>query len=116
MQLRNLSGCEGGLGRGEFKTAGGGGGHGGRGGKGYYSDIYSEGGAVYGSDKLPCEFGSGSGNASIGDYTNGGGIIGLLHIVTFHSLFCSLYGLVKICMYLAITIVLPRIISLPNKH
>ncbi|XP_024388875.1 uncharacterized protein [Physcomitrium patens] len=70
-------GCEGGLGRGMIGSAGaaGGGGHGGRGGKGYYKGHSADGGAIYGNHKLPCEFGSGSGNASFGDSTTGGGII-----------------------------------------
>lgn len=82
-----LSGCEGGLGRGMIGSAGaaGGGGHGGRGGKGYYKGHSADGGAIYGNHKLPCEFGSGSGNASFGDSTTGGGIIGLLHAAHHHS-------------------------------
>lgn len=76
-----MAGCKGGLGPGEFKTAGGGGGHGGTGGRGYFTGSYANGGAVYGKKSLPCEFGSGSGNSSgnatVGDHTTGGGIIGL---------------------------------------
>lgn len=93
-----MSGCEGGLGKGAFEPVGvgGGAGHGGRGGKGYYKGSYSPGGAVYGNNTLPCEFGSGSGsgNASFGEYTAGGGIIGVLYAISYYftliSLVCSL--------------------------
>lgn len=73
------TGCQGGFGKGSFggAGAGGGGGHGGQGGKGWFKGSYSEGGGTYGNGKLPCELGSGSGNASFGDYTTGGGMIGL---------------------------------------
>ncbi|KAG0606930.1 hypothetical protein M758_9G180200 [Ceratodon purpureus] len=68
-------GCERGLGKGGFE--GGGAGHGGKGGDGRYKGSDAKGGPTYGSSKLPCEFGSGSGsgNATHGDYTAGGGII-----------------------------------------
>jgi hypothetical protein len=90
-----VSGCEGGLGKGAFEPVGvgGGAGHGGRGGKGYYKGSYSPGGAVYGNNTLPCEFGSGSGsgNASFGEYTAGGGIIGVLYAISYF--FTLLYPL-----------------------
>jgi hypothetical protein len=81
-------GCQGGLGKGGYGGvgAGGGGGHGGRGGKGYFKGSFSEGGAQYGSSELPCEFGSGSGDSSFGNFTTGGGIIGLpLFPLVFYS-------------------------------
>lgn len=81
-----MSGCQGGLGKGMFNSAaaGGGGGHGGKGGRGFYKGSYSLGGAPYGNNSLPCEFGSGSGigNASFGEYTTGGGIIGLFLVAS----------------------------------
>lgn len=86
-----MSGCEGGYGKGAFEPVGvgGGAGHGGRGGKGYYKGSYSAGGIVYGNTTLPCEFGSGSGsgNATFGDDTAGGGIIGP---ILLSSLSCPL--------------------------
>ncbi|PWA99263.1 hypothetical protein CTI12_AA010250 [Artemisia annua] len=71
-------GCIGGAGKGKYLSAGpsGGGGHGGRGGNGYYNDtMMVEGGRTYGDADFPCELGSGSGNASLGGATAGGGII-----------------------------------------
>lgn len=86
MQWVNLSGCEGGLGRGGFQPSGvgGGAGHGGKGGQGYFKGSYSKGGTTYGNSALPCEFGSGSGsgNATHGNYTAGGGIIGVLLVTS----------------------------------
>ncbi|GKD39035.1 hypothetical protein Tco_1259242, partial [Tanacetum coccineum] len=48
----------------------------GDGGNGYYIDnMIVEGGRTYGDADFPCELGSGSGNASLGGATAGGGII-----------------------------------------
>ncbi|KAL5572508.1 hypothetical protein UlMin_022105 [Ulmus minor] len=70
-------GCTGGVGRGTFieNGLGGGGGHGGKGGDGYYNGNFIDGGVAYGDAGLPCELGSGSGNASLAGATAGGGII-----------------------------------------
>ncbi|KAK4276957.1 hypothetical protein QN277_015041 [Acacia crassicarpa] len=70
-------GCTGGLGRGSLlnNSIGSGGGHGGKGGKACFNDTCIEGGMSYGSDVLPCELGSGSGNDSSVGTTAGGGII-----------------------------------------
>lgn len=72
------AGCTGGLGRGGLlnNSIGSGGGHGGTGGKACSYDNCIEGGMSYGSDVLPCELGSGSGNDSSVGTTAGGGIIG----------------------------------------
>ncbi|GBG88608.1 hypothetical protein CBR_g48138 [Chara braunii] len=66
-----------GVGKGDTSVsgAGGGGGHGGRGGYGCYNGSRGEGGGAYGSDRLPCELGSGSGLSSSGESNNGGGVI-----------------------------------------
>lgn len=81
-----LLGCEGGFGRGMIGLVGvvGGGGYGGRGGKGYYKGYFVDGGVIYGNYKFFCEFGSGSGNVSFGDFMIGGGIIGLLYVVYYY--------------------------------
>ncbi|KAK8553297.1 hypothetical protein V6N13_062106 [Hibiscus sabdariffa] len=70
-------GCTGGVGRGTVLKNGlaGGGGHGGKGGEAYYDGSFIEGGVSYGDADLPCELGSGSGNASLAGATAGGGII-----------------------------------------
>ncbi|XP_054796784.1 uncharacterized protein LOC129302133 [Prosopis cineraria] len=70
-------GCAGGLGRGSLlnNSIGSGGGHGGKGGNACFNDSCIEGGMPYGSDILPCELGSGSGNDSSVGTTAGGGII-----------------------------------------
>lgn len=89
-------GCIGGAGKGKFLSSGpsGGGGHGGRGGSGYYNDsIIVEGGVTYGDADFPCEFGSGSGNDSLGGATAGGGIIvmgSLEHSLSSLSIYGSL--------------------------
>lgn len=75
----HCAGCTGGLGRGDLlnNSIGSGGGHGGKGGDACFSDSDCiEGGISYGSDYLPCELGSGSGNVSSVGTTAGGGIIG----------------------------------------
>ncbi|XP_006655064.3 uncharacterized protein LOC102713187 [Oryza brachyantha] len=70
-------GCRGGIGRGRMLNSGlsGGGGHGGKGGDAFYSGSHAGGGTAYGNADLPCELGSGSGNASTSYSTAGGGII-----------------------------------------
>ncbi|KVH93854.1 hypothetical protein Ccrd_004082, partial [Cynara cardunculus var. scolymus] len=89
-------GCIGGAGKGKFFSNGpsGGGGHGGRGGSGYYNEsIIVEGGVTYGNADFPCEFGSGSGNDSLGGATAGGGIIvmgSLEHSLSSLSIYGSL--------------------------
>ena len=75
------TGCKGGIGRGNVLSdgLGGGGGHGGNGGAGCRGDTCVQGGVSYGSEYLPCELGSGSGNESLVDSTAGGGIVGKSH-------------------------------------
>ncbi|XP_042055568.1 uncharacterized protein LOC121800075 [Salvia splendens] len=70
-------GCSGGLGHGELlpNGLGSGAGHGGRGGDAYFDGTYIRGGSSYGNAELPCELGSGSGNASLSGVSSGGGII-----------------------------------------
>ncbi|KAK8553303.1 hypothetical protein V6N13_062112 [Hibiscus sabdariffa] len=70
-------GCTGGVGRRTVLKNGlaGGGGHGGKGGEAYYDGSFIEGGVSYGEADLPCELGSGSGNANLAGATAGGGII-----------------------------------------
>ncbi|KAH7294748.1 hypothetical protein KP509_27G016400 [Ceratopteris richardii] len=70
-------GCQGGIGKGELSRTGasGGAGHGGQGGKGYFNGSWADGGKEYGSSLLPCELGSGSGNATADQRTSGGGVI-----------------------------------------
>ncbi|GAV62168.1 hypothetical protein CFOL_v3_05692 [Cephalotus follicularis] len=89
-------GCIGGVGRGKVFTngLGGGGGHGGKGGDGYYNGSLIEGGIPYGDADLPCELGSGSGNASLAGATAGGGVIVMGSLE--HSLSSlSVYGSVR---------------------
>jgi len=78
-----ISGCRTGVGQGKMLSSGvsGGGGHGGKGGDGLYNGSHADGGATYGNADLPCELGSGSGNATTQFSTAGGGIIG----ITFSS-------------------------------
>lgn len=82
---RYISGCKGGIGRGEVLGGGlgGGGGYGGRGGDGSFNGTRAEGGISYGNLDLPCFIGSGSGNDSIGDSTAGGGIVGKIVSMSF---------------------------------
>ncbi|KAG2586484.1 uncharacterized protein LOC120672186 isoform X2 [Panicum virgatum] len=70
-------GCRTGVGQGKMLSSGvsGGGGHGGKGGDGLYNGSHADGGATYGNADLPCELGSGSGNATTQFSTAGGGII-----------------------------------------
>ncbi|CAO2818012.1 unnamed protein product [Amaranthus hypochondriacus] len=70
-------GCKGGIGRGNVLSdgLGGGGGHGGNGGAGCRGGTCVQGGVSYGSEYLPCELGSGSGNENLVDSTAGGGIV-----------------------------------------
>ncbi|KAL9226861.1 hypothetical protein vseg_002624 [Gypsophila vaccaria] len=70
-------GCTGGIGKGKVLSNGlsGGAGHGGNGGAGCYNSTCVEGGVAYGSENLPCELGSGSGNDNITGSTAGGGIV-----------------------------------------
>ncbi|KAL4296133.1 hypothetical protein GQ457_12G022630 [Hibiscus cannabinus] len=89
-------GCTGGVGRGTVLKNGlaGGGGHGGKGGEAYYDGSFFEGGVSYGDADLPCELGSGSGNASLAGATAGGGIIVMGSLE--HSLSSlSVYGSLK---------------------
>ena len=83
------TGCSGGLGHGELlpNGLGSGAGHGGRGGDAYFDGTYIRGGSSYGNVELPCELGSGSGNASLSGVTSGGGIIGKFQIRTFRMVF-----------------------------
>ncbi|XWS72125.1 hypothetical protein CRYUN_Cryun02cG0013400 [Craigia yunnanensis] len=88
-------GCTGGVGRGKILNNGlsGGGGHGVKGGEGYYDGSFIEGGVSYGDADLPCELGSGSGNASLAGATAGGGIIvmgSLEHSLSSLSVYGSL--------------------------
>lgn len=79
--IENLSGCSGGIGRGNyFCGAGSGAGHGGAGGSGYFNGTLSRGGLIYGNADLPCELGSGTQGANL-SYGSvfGGGMIGKLH-------------------------------------
>lgn len=55
---------------------GGGGGYGGKGGDGVLGDFRFDGGIIYGSSELFCEFGSGGGNFGFGSFIVGGGLIG----------------------------------------
>ncbi|KAI3865932.1 hypothetical protein MKW92_032960 [Papaver armeniacum] len=89
-------GCTGGVGRGNVLSNGvsGGGGHGGKGGDGYSDGTFATGGVAYGNADLPCELGSGSGNASLSGSTSGGGIIVMGSLS--HSLSSlSVYGLLR---------------------
>ncbi|KAI3904002.1 hypothetical protein MKW92_018351 [Papaver armeniacum] len=88
-------GCTGGVGRGNVLSNGvsGGGGHGGKGGDGYSDGTFATGGVAYGNADLPCELGSGSGNASLSGSTSGGGIIvmgSLSHSLSSLSVYGSL--------------------------
>lgn len=93
MFTRYISGCKGGIGRGEVLGGGlgGGGGYGGRGGDGSYNQTRAEGGVPYGNLNLPCFIGSGSGNDSIGHSTAGGGIVGkicnFMNLCFYHKIF-----------------------------
>ena len=80
MTILFVTGCTGGMGRGQVLGSGlgSGGGHGGKGGAGCYNGSCIEGGITYGDPSLPCELGSGSGNESFPGSTAGGGIIGEL--------------------------------------
>eukprot|EP00897_Mesotaenium_endlicherianum_P005771 jgi/Mesen1/5221/ME000026S04529 len=73
-------GCEAGSGPGaggsSKEGASGGGGHGGAGGQGMYLTDVTPGGLAYGSLKLPCELGSGSGLSGSGEGSSGGGVLG----------------------------------------
>jgi hypothetical protein len=79
--VHDETGCQGGLGKGNYTmgSAGGGGGHGGKGGPGIYDSKRSEGGVVYGNRQLPCELGSGGGTSGVSMSSAGGGVIGESH-------------------------------------
>lgn len=79
------TGCSWGLGHGGILPNGlaSGAGHGGRGGDAYFGGTYIKGGIAYGNADLPCELGSGSGNASLTGATAGGGVIGDFKFILF---------------------------------
>jgi len=89
-------GCRTGVGQGKMLSSGvsGGGGHGGKGGDGLYKGSHADGGATYGNADLPCELGSGSGNATTQFSTAGGGII-VMGSWEYSLPSLALYGLVE---------------------
>lgn len=90
------TGCNGGIGQGilQGNGLGSGGGHGGRGGMGCYNGSCIDGGVSYGDANLPCELGSGSGNASLSISTTGGGVLGWLQISIsfFYNFYNAILG------------------------
>lgn len=73
-----MTGCTGGIGRGQLLSNGisSGGGYGGTGGHGCYNGTCIEGGHPYGDADFPCQLGSGGGNDGITTSTAGGGVLG----------------------------------------
>lgn len=76
--ISSWSGCDEGIGKGNYSNgAGSGAGHGGRGGSGYFNGWVSNGGEEYGNAALPCELGSGAeGPDHFDTPVAGGGMIG----------------------------------------
>lgn len=76
--ISSWSGCDEGIGKGNYSNgAGSGAGHGGRGGSGYFNGWVSNGGDEYGNADLPCELGSGAeGPDHLDTPVAGGGMIG----------------------------------------
>lgn len=90
--LNSSLGCKEGIGKGKFLKygAGGGAGHGGKGGSGFYNGLLIDGGRKYGDADLPCELGSGSSGSSESlVFVAGGGMIGILYLLHYFLVLCS---------------------------